>query len=122
MAPVKPVAQTQVPLAWAVPCPLQVEASEYWQVEPAWPARQVQIPVPPSQVPWPPQVCVVPPVQAPDPQVSPLVQALPSLQVLPLARLPHVPLLDAPAATLQATQSVVDPPPQAVLQQTPSEQ
>jgi hypothetical protein len=34
LAPLKPVVQAQVPLACAVPCPLHVVASEYWQEAP----------------------------------------------------------------------------------------
>ena len=49
------------------------------------------------------------------------VQALPSLQALPVAGA-QVPSAGAPAATEQAMQSVGSPPPQAELQQTPSTQ
>jgi hypothetical protein len=39
-----------------------------------------------------------------------------------LGKSPHVPFTAAPLATLHAWQSVVTPPPHAVLQQTPSTQ
>jgi hypothetical protein len=41
---------------------------------------------------------------------------------LEAGRIAQAPSTDAPVATLQAWQSVGSPPPQAVLQQTPSEQ
>src|SRR5580704_6511009 len=60
----------------------------------------------------------LPPTQAPFWQVSVCVQALPSLQALPVRRV-QAPLADAPAATEQAVHT---PPLQAALQQTPSTQ
>jgi hypothetical protein len=60
------------------------------------------------------------PVQVPDWQVSTCVQALSSLQVLPVAG-PQSPFVAAPAAVEQAWQSLV-PPEQGPLQQTPSTQ
>lgn len=62
------------------------------------------------------------PTQAPALHESTRVQASPSLHDRPLATGPHVPFAAAPAATLQATQSEVEPPPQALSQQNPSTQ
>ena len=60
------------------------------------------------------------PAQVPAAQTSVVVHALPSEHALPVEG-PQVPFTAAPAATEQAWQSDV-PPPQAVLQHTPSTQ
>ena len=61
------------------------------------------------------------PAQVPALQTSVVVHPLPSVQALPVVDA-QVPFTAAPAATLQAWQSFVAPPPHAVLQQTPSVQ
>jgi hypothetical protein len=122
LAPVKAVVHEHEPSVCAVPCPLQVVASEYWHVAPADPALQLQVPVAGAQVPELEHVCGVPELHAPAEHVSVAVHALPSLQLAPLVREPHVPFAAAPAAMLQAWQSVVLPAPQAVLQQRASTQ
>ena len=118
----KPLAQVQAPVERAVPWALHVIASEYWQVAPTNPALQEQVPVALAQVPDAEQVCTVPGAHAPAWQVSAAVHEFPSLQLAPLLREPHVPFDVAPAAMLQAWQSVVLPPPQAELQQRASTQ
>jgi hypothetical protein len=50
-----PSAQRQRPSACAVPWPLQVPASEYWQPGPVKPEAHWQPPLA-VQLPWPPQV------------------------------------------------------------------
>jgi hypothetical protein len=68
------------------------------------------------------QVTVLEAWQAPAWQVSPRVQAFASLQPRPSATAPQMPFAAVPAPTLQARQSVMLPPPQAVSQQNPSTQ
>lgn len=97
-------------------------ALEYWQVAPAKPALQVQKPLSTAQLPDPEQVCAVPGTHVPAEQMSVAVHELSSLQLAPLLRVPHVPFAGPPAAMLHAWQSVVLPPPQAVLQQRASTQ
>jgi len=86
-----------------------------------------QVPVEGSQTPaaWQAseaeQVTGDAPVQTPAWQVSAVVQALPSSQEVPVSDV-QVPLVEAPAETEQAWQSVESDPPQAESQQTPSTQ
>jgi hypothetical protein len=44
LAPVNPVAQTQLPLVWAAPWLLQVVAFEYWHAAPRNPGLHAQVP------------------------------------------------------------------------------
>ena len=140
----RPDVVSQVPTLWHWSSAVQVTVLAgvqvpVWQVSPvvqALPSVHVvplafdgfeQVPLKVSQMPaswhWSEAVqTTAVPVQAPPAvHASAEVQRLLSLQEAPTVRLPQVPLADAPAAMLQAWQSLV-PPPQAVLQQTPSTQ
>jgi len=64
---------------------------------------------------------LVEPTHVPATHVSVSVHAFESLQAVAL-RGEHVPSATLPAAVLHATQSLVEPPPQALSQQTPSTQ
>jgi hypothetical protein len=51
LVPTKPLSQTQVPLSWAFPWPLQVSWLVYWHEEPAAPGSHVQV-ASDLQAPW----------------------------------------------------------------------
>jgi hypothetical protein len=88
---------------------------------PAGQALQEYPPLPPSVHEVPVRQGLAPPVHVPDTQTSAVVQVRPSKQALPFVGA-QVPFDAAPAAALHTRQSFVAPPPQAVLQHTPSTQ